>query len=181
MTTTTTFVGAKGGVGTSTVAALHALQLARHDETVRLTANTTADVEDLAALLGMPTPDPGEVVNVAPSLTLADHPDAAAHNVVDAGTDCFSDHYGPVYVVLRNDYLSLRRALNVPRTTVGLVLITEPGRSLTRRDVGDVVPHRIAAELAVDPAIARAIDAGLLATRSFWTRLNLPASTTLTP
>ena len=36
---TVTFVGAKGGVGTSTMAALHATQLARLGRTVRLTAN----------------------------------------------------------------------------------------------------------------------------------------------
>ena len=113
-TTTVTFVGAKGGVGTTTVAAVHAIQLARQGHTVRLTSADSARVEDLAALLGVPAPGPGEAVVVIPGLTVADHPAPDGDNVVDAGTDRFSDHCGPVYVVVRNDYMSLRRALTVP-------------------------------------------------------------------
>ena len=74
-----------------------------------------------------------------PGLTRADHPGPDVDNVVDGGTDCFSDHGGPVYVVVRNDYLSLRRALTVPPTTVGIVLITEPNRALGCRDVAEVL------------------------------------------
>ncbi|MFN2505073.1 MAG: hypothetical protein ABR540_12765, partial [Acidimicrobiales bacterium] len=90
--------------------------------------------------------------------------DMDAVNVVDAGTDCFSDHDGSVYLVLRNDYLSLRRALNAPHTTTGLILIAEEKRPLTRRDVEDVLAQPIVVELRLDPAIARAVDAGLLTT-----------------
>jgi len=177
--TTVTFVGAKGGVGTSTVATLHAIALARREHTVRLTSTHTAGVEDLAALLGVPAPGAGETVTVLPRLTLADQPCADGHTVVDAGTDCFSDHDGPVYVVLRNDYLSLRRALAGPRTTAGIILISEPNRSLTRRDVADVLAHPIVAELRLDPAIARAIDAGLLSSaRHLRIDLSLGATTT---
>jgi hypothetical protein len=162
-TTTVTFVGAKGGVGTTTVAAVHAVQLARRGRTVRLTSADPGGVDDLAAVLGVPAPGPGEVVVVIPGLTLADHPGPDVDNVVDAGTDCFSDHRGPVYVVVRNDYLSLRRALTVPQTTVGIVLITEPSRALGRRDVAEVLHHPIVAEVAVDADIARTVDAGVLA------------------
>jgi hypothetical protein len=172
MTATTTLVGAKGGVGTTTVAVLHALELARSGQVVRLTANDPGSVDDLAAVLGVPAPEPGATVDVLPHLSLADHPSPEGHTVVDAGTDTFSDHTGPVYVVLRNDYLSLRRALNVPRTTTGLVLLNEPTRALQRRDVEEVLSHPIAAELVVDPAVARAVDAGVLSTRSRW-RLHL--------
>ena len=69
-----------------------------------------------------------------------------------------------MYLVLRNDYQSLRRALNAPRTTTGVVLVTEAQRSLNRRDVEDVLTQPIVAELRLDPAIARAVDAGLLTT-----------------
>lgn len=48
--TTVTFVGAKGGVATSTIAAFHAIQLARLGRTVRLSA--TDGVDDLAAIVG---------------------------------------------------------------------------------------------------------------------------------
>ena len=153
------FVGSKGGVGTSTVAVLHALSVA---DTVRLTATTAAGVEDLAVLLAVPVPAPGEVASVTPELTLGDEADPDAYTVVDGGTDTFSDHDGPVYLVVRNDYLSLRRALLAPPTTAGVVLVVEPGRSLGRRDVADVIAVPIVAELAVSPAVARSIDAGLL-------------------
>ena len=121
---TVTFVGAKGGVGTSTVAALHAIQLARLGRTVRLSANDVVD--DLAAIVGVPCPAPNDTAEVLPGLTLGEQrctdADTDAINVVDAGTDCFSDHDGSVYLVLRNDYLSLRRALSAPRTTTGLIV-----------------------------------------------------------
>ena len=161
---TVTFVGAKGGVGTSTIAALHAIQLARLGRTVRFTAND--GVDDLAATVGVPCPGPNDTAQVLPGLTLAEQrcTDTDAINVVDASTDCFSHHDGSVYLVLRNDYLSLRRALNAPRTTAGLILVTEAQRPLTRRDVEDVLAQPIVVELRLDPAIARAVDAGLLTT-----------------
>ena len=162
--TTTTFVGAKGGVGTSTVAVFHALELAERTGSVALTATEPATVDDLAAILGILTPAPGESVSVVPGLILGDSAVAADHTVVDAGTDMFSDHTGAVVVVLRNDYLSLRRALHGPQTTVGVVLVNETHRALGRRDIEDVLPHPIVAEVRIDPVVARAIDAGLVAT-----------------
>ena len=95
-------VGSKGGVGTSTVAVLHALSVAESGRRVRLTATAAADVEDLAVLLAVPTPAPGEVIEVAPGLSLGDAGDPDAYTVVDGGTDTFSDHDGPVYLVVRN-------------------------------------------------------------------------------
>ena len=160
--TTVTFVGAKGGVGTSTVAAMHALQLAHSGQPVHLSATSGAGVEDLAAILGMPDPAPGHIIDVAPGLTLGEELATGAANVVDGGTDRFSDHHGAVYVVLRNDYLSLRNVTSaLPQSTFGLILVTEAGRALSRRDVEEVV-RPVVAEIAVDPVIARAIDAGLL-------------------
>ena len=41
----------------------------------------------------------------------------------------------------------------------------EPGRSLTAGDVASVIGTPVVAELAVDPAVARAVDAGLFAAR----------------
>ena len=162
MTTDTTFVGAKGGVGTSTVAALYALQVSRSGQPVHLTATDAASVQDLAAILGVPTPSAGHVVEAAPRLTLGEARGPQATNIVDACTDCFSDHTGRVLLVLRNDYQSLRRALGAPRTTAGLVLVSEPKRALGRRDVEDVLATPIVAELHLDPSVARTIDAGLL-------------------
>ena len=47
----------------------------------------------------------------------------------------------------------------------GVVLVAEPGRSLTASDVSRAIGAPVVAEVAVDPAIARAVDAGLLAAR----------------
>ena len=81
--------------------------------------------------------------------------------------------------MVRNDYLSLRRALTAPQTTAGIVLISEPNRALGRRDVAEVLDHPIVAELTLDPDIARAVDAGLLPTsRRLPRSLLLAAATT---
>ena len=62
-------------------------------------------------------------------------------------------------------YLALRRAADPPLRPSGVVLVTEPGRALDRTDVEQVVGAPVRAEVAVDPAVARAVDAGLLASR----------------
>lgn len=68
-------------------------------------------------------------------------------------------------LVLRPCYLALRRALAAPVRPSGVVLVTEAGRSLGRRDVEDVLGVPVRAEVAIDEAVARAVDAGLLARR----------------
>ncbi len=158
------FVGSKGGVGTSTIAVLHALSVAEAGRSVRLTATAPAGVEDLAAILGIATPVPGEVVSVTPALSLGEVGDPDAYTVVDAGTDTFSDHDAPVYLIVRNCYISLRRAVVAAPATAGVVVVMEPGRSLGRRDVAEVMAVPIVAEVAVTAAVARCIDAGLLLT-----------------
>lgn len=162
-TITVTFVGAKGGAGTSTVAVLHSLGVARSGRRVRLSGSDTACVDDLAALLGARPPSPGDAVEVVPGLTLSEDTNPNAYNVIDAGTDTFSDHHGSVYLVVRNDYLSLRRALNFAPDAIGVVLVREPERSFDATDVVNVLGLPVVAELAVTPATARRADAGLLA------------------
>lgn len=68
-------------------------------------------------------------------------------------------------MVLRPCYLALRRALAAPIRPSGLVLIGTEGRSLGRRDVEEVLGVPVRAEVVLDDAVARAVDAGLLATR----------------
>jgi hypothetical protein len=68
-------------------------------------------------------------------------------------------------LVTRSCYLALRRLLAVPVRPSGVVLLREPGRSLTVADVEDVVGAPVVAEIAVDPAVARAVDSGLLSQR----------------
>ena len=68
-------------------------------------------------------------------------------------------------LVLRPCYLALRRALAAPIRPSAVVLVNEPGRALTRRDIEEVLGVPVRAEIDYDPAIARAVDAGLLAGR----------------
>lgn len=68
-------------------------------------------------------------------------------------------------LVTRLCYLALRRAARAPLRPSGLVVVAEPGRSLRPLDAAAVVGAPVLAELGYDPAVARAVDAGLLATR----------------
>ena len=68
-------------------------------------------------------------------------------------------------LVLRPCYLGLRRALAAPVRPSGVVLVTEAGRALGRRDVEEVLGVPVRAEIPFDEVVARAVDAGLLARR----------------
>lgn len=68
-------------------------------------------------------------------------------------------------LVTRACYLALRRAAAAPVRPSGVILLTEAGRSLSRSDIEGVVGAPVRAEVAVDPAVARAVDAGVLSSR----------------
>ncbi len=70
-------------------------------------------------------------------------------------------------VVVRGCYLTLRRAVRAPvlASTMGAVLVDEPGRSLTRREIADVLGIPVLARVPVRDAVSRAVDAGVLAAR----------------
>lgn len=68
-------------------------------------------------------------------------------------------------LVLRPCYLALRRALRAPIKPSGVVLVDEPGRSLSRHDVEDVLGVPVRAVVPCLDVISRAVDAGLLAAR----------------
>ena len=93
------------------------------------------------------------------------------HAVVDCGPPespvglAVAGAAGLSLLVLRPCYLALRRALAVPLRPSGVILVREDGRSLSGRDVEDVLGVPVRAEVAWHPSIARQVDAGLLATR----------------
>ncbi len=68
-------------------------------------------------------------------------------------------------LVTRPCYLSLRRAVRGATRPSGIVLVTEPGRALSRRDIEHSIGVPVEATVSVDPAVARAVDGGLLASR----------------
>lgn len=68
-------------------------------------------------------------------------------------------------LVIRPCYLALRRAVAAPLRPTGVVLVDEPGRALDRGDVEAVVGAPVTATVALEAGVARAVDAGLLASR----------------
>ena len=68
-------------------------------------------------------------------------------------------------LVLRPCYLALRRALAAPLRPSGVILVDEPGRSLGRADVEEILGVPVRARVAWDHAVARSVDAGLLGAR----------------
>jgi len=69
------------------------------------------------------------------------------------------------WLVTRPCLLGLRRASAAPVRPSGVVVVSEAGRALDGEDVSTVVGAPLVADLAVDPAVARAVDAGLLTSR----------------
>ena len=68
-------------------------------------------------------------------------------------------------LVLRPCYLALRRAVACAVRPSGVVLVAEAGRAITADDVADSLGVPVVAEVVVTDAVARAVDAGLLASR----------------
>ncbi len=91
---------------------------------------------------------------------------ARGHVVIDAGTT--PPHNELVQpgvrslLVTRGCYLALRRAVASAARPHGIVLVAEPGRSLRRREVEQSIGTPVVATVSLDPAVARAVDAGLL-------------------
>ena len=89
--------------------------------------------------------------------------------VVDAGSGLATipimEHATRSLLIIRPCYLALRRASLLTTKPHGVIVITEPGRALGVHDVESVVGAPVLAEIPFDPAIARAVDAGLLAGR----------------
>jgi MinD-like ATPase involved in chromosome partitioning or flagellar assembly len=89
--------------------------------------------------------------------------------IVDVGTGAppapLSASAERSFLVTRPCYLSLRRAVRMAVRPTGVVLVEEPGRALSARDVESALGVPVVATILSDPKIARAIDAGLLVSR----------------
>jgi cellulose biosynthesis protein BcsQ len=191
---------AKGGAGTTVVAATLALRLAQRSPAGAVLVDTAGDAP---AALGLPEPDgPGLAdwlrsdstgglpeVPACPGLTVvprgvgtldfrrAGQLVAALSAdprsiVVDCGTArgdvvaAMAKRADQSIIVTRLCYLALRRALaGPPSRPTGFVVIREPGRALSAYDVANALRAPVLAEINNDPAVARAVDAGLLAAR----------------
>jgi hypothetical protein len=89
--------------------------------------------------------------------------------IVDAGTGCPPAGLHAIadqsLLVTRACYVGLRRAIAAPVRPSAVVLVEEAGRSLRAVDVEAAVGAPVVATVSVDPAVARAVDAGLLSAR----------------
>ncbi|MDQ3643161.1 MAG: hypothetical protein M3450_17275, partial [Actinomycetota bacterium] len=175
--------GARGGQGTTTVATVIAAFAARHRQTTLVSTRP----DDVCALTGTLTPPkwfsptlicPNMSVAAArqPADSSGDHSgqDDASVVVSDLGrlSDLSDDQAGHHHadacrwLVVRGPcYVSLRAAIDHPWRPDGIVLLVEPGRPLSGADVTDVLGAPIVAQVPVEAAVARAIDAGLLLAR----------------
>jgi cellulose biosynthesis protein BcsQ len=68
-------------------------------------------------------------------------------------------------LVIRPCFLAVRRASRTPRRATGVVVVNEPGRTLSQDDVGAALGLPVVAAVEADPAVARLVDAGLLTAR----------------
>jgi MinD-like ATPase involved in chromosome partitioning or flagellar assembly len=97
----------------------------------------------------------------------------ATEVIVDAGPprhDPLADALagaGTSLLVIRPCYLALRRARSAlrRRPADALVVVEEPDRALRAHDVADILSLPVAASVAADPAVARAVDAGTFGRR----------------
>jgi hypothetical protein len=89
--------------------------------------------------------------------------------VIDAGTGqppgALHDGAEHSLLVTRPCYLALRRAQRIATKPTGIIVINEPGRALNVTDVERALAVGVIADVHYDPAVARAVDAGLLAAR----------------
>ena len=96
--------------------------------------------------------------------------------IIDAGTGCPPTqlHQAAEHslLVTRPCFIAIRRAQQLDIRPTGVVLVDEPGRALTSGDVEHALAVPVVAVVHLDPAVARAVDAGLLIAR-------LPRSLTL--
>lgn len=153
---------AGSGVGT---AALHALAVDAGRGLRVLHRGGTAE-----AALGGAADDGRRSVPAGRWTALAEAMAAVGTDVViDAGLAPLppelAAHTDASLLVIRPCFLALRRLSAARDVPAGAVVINEPGRALGRRDIERVLGIRIAAEMRIDPAVARAVDAGLLASR----------------
>ena len=160
MTRTLAFAGAKGGQGTTTIAAATAELAAGHAAKTLV----TPDPGDAAALLGLPRPPGGAPIRVTQTLWLSSEAvEGSTVTVIDGPPLRPADER---YLVLRGPcYLALAAALRHDSPPNGIVLLREAGRSLTARDVTEVTGIPVVAQVPVTDAVARTIDAGLLLAR----------------
>jgi hypothetical protein len=156
------FFSVKGGVGTTTAACTFALQCADWfiDATER---------GDSAGVFAVPS---GYNKNITDKLGYVHIPnlnqqmisDLTGKIVIDWGTRV-PEVEGVNLLVTNSCYLAMRNAVVLSPKIDSVIFFDEPNRALSKVDVTKTLDKPIVWHIKHDPAIARAVDAGLLATR----------------
>jgi len=175
----TIFFSPKGGQGCSTLAAAWATSFSRSGETILAAAGG-----DACAILGRYSGTGGEPsrsgnltvrqdLGELGALMVGIHGSSNGDAVVDLGTvspvtlaECrsFVGHEPARFImVVRNCYIALRAAMDCGKVDLTIV-VEEPGRALRLSDARDILGGELVS-IPLDPAVARAIDAGLLEAR----------------
>lgn len=88
---------------------------------------------------------------------------------VDCGTRLVPAEFAAAcehrWLVTRACYLSLVEASRRTHGSTGVIVVREPGRTLTDRDIEASVGVPVLASLAWEPTVARSVDAGLVVSR----------------
>lgn len=164
---TITLTSAKGGSGATVVAAALAVLRSRD-----YTTTLTSEGPDMLAVLGVAGP-PDESVWINETLRYVGQAENFTGDIHDGRPLPGAENF----LVTRACYLALRRASSCSMEPyTGVILIAEPGRALDAHDVAHCLDRPVMATIPFDPAISRAVDAGLLACR-----LPKSLSTALTP
>lgn len=89
--------------------------------------------------------------------------------VVDAGTGAppptLREAADRTLLVTRACYLAVRRAVDARTPVDGIVLVEEPGRALGPEELEASLGAPVVSRVLLDPAVARAVDSGLLLAR----------------
>lgn len=168
--TITNFYSAKGGQGCSVTAALYALSLSGHVLLV-----DAAPVYDLSTVLGVADDydGTGRFDTRTGFVSLKRGPvDAAVwadvydHVVIDWGHTSALHGPGRWVIVTRLCYIALKHAVAHGTRPDAVVIVAEAGRALSPADVTAALGAPVLTTITTDPGIARAVDAGLLVTRT---------------
>lgn len=87
----------------------------------------------------------------------AERASAVAHQVAAEATRSL--------LVTRPCYVAVQRSAAAAVSPSGVVVVREPGRSLTDAAIADTIQAPVVLTVALDPAVARAVDSGLLTSR----------------
>ncbi|MBI2168996.1 MAG: hypothetical protein HYU28_05785 [Actinobacteria bacterium] len=164
-------VGARGGQGTSTVAAVLAVLASARSRTILVSRDPAAS----RAILGVPALDrTGRLTEVSPRLFVAGD-DTVAESEEDTTVIVDDTRLGAQrepwpapdtawrWLVLRGPcYVALEAAVAGGWNPHGVILLREPKRALRAVDVAQVLDVPVVAEVPFSHEVSRSIDAGTL-------------------